>query len=218
MSTERVHVLETAIEKAIEWLGGNSTPTVTCARQVLREALAPKPAPVACPVCPVCGKALFGRGPNGWYCSPAIEGASGEWTQEDEIQRPNRPTPKHGHHAGEWRSVKAGEYYFSALDGVAKCTEAIAPLKRWIAVPDAEHVPVPETVPVVRYWRSTCDVRYCYKTDSDGLILEHLWEPDHIGTRMNRDAWQDHNQISHGEYERQREANAAAKSPAATAA
>jgi hypothetical protein len=97
--------------------------------------------PAAPVTCPVCGKALVREADGEWVCYESF-GGCGEWTQEDEIQRPKRPEQcAIGHHY-EWR-----------LDGVM-------PEARWIAVPDApaaDHIadtgkmvaPAPETVPVV---------------------------------------------------------------------
>jgi hypothetical protein len=91
MSIERIKELETAIEKAIEWLGANSMPAATGARQVLRAALATPPAaPATCPVCPVCGDRLFRIDNNNefvWWCAVC------KWTQPDAEQRPKRPEP-----------------------------------------------------------------------------------------------------------------------------
>jgi len=122
-----------------------------------------KAAPVTCPVCPVCGNSL-----NNARCSwlYVCDRYGCGYSQPDAAQRPKRPEPNNGHHAGEWREPVQGEsvYVTDALTGETVLLHNVGPHwngeKRWIAVPDApaaDHIadtgkmvaPAPEPVPVV---------------------------------------------------------------------
>jgi hypothetical protein len=138
MSIERIKELEAAIEKAIERLKpvyGLHIRTVEAYNILMFTAslAAPKPAPVTCPVC---GKALirdYGCGRASWMC----QGVHCSWTQPDAEQRPKRPEPREGYHAGEFRVPAIGEKYYTLEDGmIVLKTNGDRNGCRWIAVKD----------------------------------------------------------------------------------
>ena len=175
---DRTKQLETAIEKAIEWLGTNSAPCVTNARQVLRAALTPaEKGPLTCPNCG--GPLSHDSGTGEWVCFCALDhvGTTCQYSQPDSAQRPPYPSPREGYHAGEFRIVEEGETYFSLLGGIVICTERTT-VKRWIAVPDA---PVSEPVPYgccsCKHQKTPSGEGRCAKCNNDFIMYEPAPSP-----------------------------------------
>jgi hypothetical protein len=171
---DRVKELETAIEKAIEWLGANSTPCVTNARQVLRAALTPaEKVPLTCPKC---GRTLLNNTTT-WWC----QNGPCSWQQSDKAQRPKMPERcKAGHHY-EWRQVQNGDSFVTP-DGIlienANVRNLANPPKRWIAVKD---------VPVSESQKGNKPMKPTEADKRDGL--KRKYNIEHAdGTGVDRDA------------------------------
>lgn len=172
-------------------IGGTmGSPVCTTERSCEHRQAEPEKRPL---VCPVCGKtlqygvAIVAACSQDWHCECG-------WTQPDSDQRPPMPAARDGYHAGEWREIKVGDFWFSPegrLFGPANHIDTHN-TERWIAVLDAKpligntkicdkckRVPAACTCkdakasePVVRYWKGLDTFIKFLVRSVDGIVVE----------------------------------------------